>query len=177
MSRMVEDLLFLARSESAAPPFRMEPVETQVLLAGLERRAGALVAEHDATLSTTFEENGIVSVDPVRVEQALLALVDNAVKYGSKGQRVALRSNCSGGELRVEVEDQGPGIPDTELPLVFERFYRLAGVEQPGSGLGLSIAQTIAEAHGGRIEAESQPGEGTRMSFVLPLMQEESQVH
>jgi PAS domain S-box-containing protein len=177
MSRMVEDLFFLARSESAAPPFRMEPVETQVLLAGLERRAGALVAEHDATLSTTFEENGIVSVDPVRVEQALLALVDNAVKYGPKGQRVALRSDCSGGELRVEGEDQGPGIPDTELPLVFERFYRLAGVEQPGSGLGLSIAQTIAEAHGGRIEAESQPGEGTRMSFVLPLLQDESQVH
>jgi signal transduction histidine kinase len=123
------------------------------------------------------EENGIVSVDPVRVEQALLALVDNAVKYGPKDQRVALRSDCSGGELRVEVENQGPGIPDTELPLVFERFYRLAGVEQPGSGLGLSIAQTIAEAHGGRIEAESQPGEGTRMSFVLPLLQDESQVH
>ena len=177
MSRMVEDLLFLARSESAAPPFRMEPMETQVLLTGLERRAGALAAEHDATLATTFEENGIVRVDPVRVEQAIMALVDNAVKYGPEGQRVTLRSDCSSGELRVEVEDQGPGIPDTELPQVFERFYRLAGVEQPGSGLGLSIAQTIAEAHGGRIEAESQPGEGTRMSFVLPLVQEGSQPH
>jgi PAS domain S-box-containing protein len=176
MSRMVEDLLFLARSESAAPPFRMEPMETQVLLAGLERRAGALAAEHDATLSTTFEENGTVRVDPVRVEQAILALVDNAVKYGPEGQRVALRSDCSGGELRVEVEDQGPGIPEIELPQVFERFYRLAGDEQPGSGLGLSIAQTIAEAHGGRIVAESQPGEGTRMSLVLPLLQEESEV-
>lgn len=175
MSRMVEDLLFLARSESAAPPFRMEPMETQVLLTGLERRAGALAAEHDATLATTFEENGIVRVDPVRVEQAIMALVDNAVKYGPEGQRVTLRSDCSSGELRVEVEDQGPGIPDTALPQVFERFYRLAGVEQPGSGLGLSIAQTIAEAHGGRIEAESQPGEGTRMSFVLPLLQEGSQ--
>ena len=176
MSRMVEDLLFLARSESAAPPFRMEPMETQVLLTGLERRAGALAAEHDATLATTFEENGIVRVDPVRVEQAILALVDNAVKYGPEGQRVTLRSDCSSGELRVDVEDQGPGIPDTELPQVFERFYRLAGVEQPGSGLGLSIAQTIAEAHGGHIEAESQPGEGTRMSFVLPLLQEESEL-
>ena len=177
MSSMVEDLLFLDRSESAAPPFRMEPVETQVLLAGLERRAGALAAEHDAILSTAFEENGIVRVDPVRVEQALLALVDNAVKYGPEGQRVTLRSDCYGGELRVDVEDQGPGIPETELPQIFERFYRLAGVEVPGSGLGLSIAQTIAEAHGGRIEAESQPGVGTRMSFVLPLLREGSQVH
>ncbi len=176
MSRMVEDLLFLARSESAAPPFRMEPVETQALLTGVERRAGALAAEHDATLHTTFEEGGVVRLDPVRVEQAILALVDNAVKYGPAGQRVLLRSDCSGGELRVDVEDQGPGIPETELPHVFDRFYRLARAEEPGSGLGLSIAQTIAEAHGGRIEAESQPGKGTRMSFVLPLVRERGQV-
>src|SRR5215210_7246620 len=176
MSRMVEDLLFLARSESAAPPFRMEPVEATVLLAGLERRAGALAAEHDATLDTTLTETGIVRADPVRVEQAILALVDNAVKYSPEGQRVTLNSASSDGELRVEVGDRGPGIPETELPHIFERFYRLAGVEEPGSGLGLSIAQTIAEAHGGRIEAESQPGEGTRMSFILPLLQEESNV-
>ena len=78
--------------------------------------------------------------------------------------------------MRVEGGDQGPGIPETELPHIFERFYRLAEVEVPGTGLGLSIAQTIAEAHGGRIEAESQPGEGARMSFVLPLLQEEGGV-
>ena len=173
MSRMVEDLLFLARSESAAPPFRMVPVDAQVLLAGLERRAAALAAEHDATLDTTLLATGFVRVDPVRVEQAILALVDNAVKYGPEGQRVTLCSTCSEGELHVDVGDQGPGIPETELPHIFERFYRLAEVEVPGSGLGLSIAQTIAEAHGGRIEARSQPGEGTRMSFILPLLQEE----
>jgi PAS domain S-box-containing protein len=176
MSRMVEDLLFLARSESAAPPFRMEPVDVEVLLAGLERRAGALAAEHDATLDTTLLATGLVRVDPARVEQAILALVDNAVKYGPEGQRVILCSACSEGELRVDVEDRGPGIPETELPHIFERFYRLAEVEEPGSGLGLSIAQTIAEAHGGRIEAQSQLGEGTRMSFVLPLLQEGSKV-
>jgi PAS domain S-box-containing protein len=176
MSRMVEDLLFLARSESAAPPFRMEPVDVEVLLAGLERRAGALAAEHDATLDTTLLATGLVRVDPARVEQAILALVDNAVKYGQEGQRVILCSACSEGELRVDVEDRGPGIPETELPHIFERFYRLAEVEEPGSGLGLSIAQTIAEAHGGRIEAQSQLGEGTRMSFVLPLLQEGSKV-
>src|ERR687897_2888760 len=176
MSRMVEDLLFLARSESAAPPFRMEPVDAQVLLAGLERRAGALAAEHDATLDSRFLATGLVRVDPVRVEQAILALVDNAVKYGPERQRVTLGSASSEGELRVVVGDRGPGIPETELPRIFERFYRLAEVEVPGSGLGLSIAQTIAEAHGGRIEAESRLGEGTRMTFILPLLQEESDV-
>ena len=176
MSRMVEDLLFLARSESPASPFRMEPVEAKVLLADLERRAGALAAEHDATLDTTLLATGLVRVDPVRVEQAILALVDNAVKYGPEGQCVTLRSACPDGELHVDVGDRGPGIPETELPHVFERFYRLDGVEEPGSGLGLSIAQTIAEAHGGRIEAESQLGEGTSMSFILPLLQEGTEV-
>jgi signal transduction histidine kinase len=110
------------------------------------------------------------------VEQAILALVDNAVKYGPEGQRVTLGSASSERELRVVVADRGQGIHETELPHIFERFYRLADVEVPGSRLGLSIALTIAEAHGGRIEAESHPGEGTRMSFVLPLLQEGSKV-
>jgi two-component system, OmpR family, sensor histidine kinase VicK len=154
----------------------MEPVDAQVLLADLERRAGALAAEHNAALDTTLLASGLVRVDPVRVEQAILALVDNAVKYGPEGQRVTLCSACSEGELRVDIGDRGPGIPETELPHIFERFYRLAEVEEPGSGLGLSIAQTIAEAHGGRIEAESQLGEGTRMSFILPPLQEGSKV-
>ena len=176
MSRMVEDLLFLARSESAAPPFRMEPVETRVLIKGLARRARSLAAEHGTTLDTTLAETGLVRVDPARVEQAILALVDNAIKYGPEGQSITLRSGSAGGDLRVEVGDGGPGIPEAELPHVFERFYRLDGVDEPGNGLGLSIAQTIAEAHGGRIEAESRPGEGTRMSFIIPLLPDERQI-
>jgi PAS domain S-box-containing protein len=176
MSRMVEDLLFLARSESAAPPFRMEPVEAKVLIKGLARRARSLAAEHGATLDTTLAEIGLVRVDPARVEQAVLALVDNAIKYGPEGRGISLRSGSHDGELRVEVGDKGPGIPEMELPRVFERFYRLDGVDEPGNGLGLSIAQTIAEAHGGRIEAESQPGEGTRMTLVLPLLPDEDRL-
>ena len=175
MSGMVEDLLFLARSESAAPPFRMEPVEGNVLIEGLASRAASLAAEHGAILDTTLEETGLVRVDPARVEQAILALVDNAIKYGPEGQRITLRSGSREGELRVEVGDRGVGIPEAELPHVFERFYRLDGVEEPGNGLGLSIAQTIAEAHGGRIEAESQPGEGTRMTLILPLLRPQAQ--
>jgi signal transduction histidine kinase len=173
---MVEDLLFLARTESAAPPFRMEPVEANVLIKSLARRATSLAAEHGATLDTRREETGLVRVDPARVEQAVLALVDNAIKYGPEGQRITLRSSSREGELRVEVGDRGPGIPETELPHVFERFYRLDDVEEPGNGLGLSIAQTIAEAHSGRIEAESQPGVGTRMNLILPLLPDEDRL-
>ena len=175
MSGMVEDLLFLARSESAAPPFRMDPVDANALMRGLARRATSLAAEHGATLDITLEETGLVGVDPARVEQAVLALVDNAIKYGPAGQRITLRSSSREGELRIEVGDQGPGIPEAELPRVFERFYRLEGVEEPGNGLGLSIAQKVAEAHGGRIDAESRPGEGTRMTLILPLLGQPTQ--
>jgi PAS domain S-box-containing protein len=175
MSGMVEDLLFLARSESAAPPFRMDLVDANFLINGLARRATSLAAEHGATLDATLEETGLVGVDPARVEQAVLALVDNAAKYGPAGQRITLRSSSHEGELRIEVGDRGPGIPEAELPHVFERFYRLDGVVEPGNGLGLSIAQTVAEAHGGRIEAESQPGEGTRMTLILPLLEQRTQ--
>jgi|SRR5215212_176314 len=177
-SSRANSLLESSIFSSSRQAWREEEVYREAVglyLRRLDRRAGALAAEHDATLSTSFEENGLVRVDPVRVEQAILVLVDNAVKYGPEGQSVSLRSAAGHGELRVDVEDQGPGIPETELPHVFDRFYRLPGVEEPGSGLGLSIAQTIAEAHGGRIEAESRPGEGTRMSFILPLLQERSQ--
>ena len=158
------------------PHFRLESVEAKDLLRGPVRRAEAMAAEHDATLETALSDGGPVRVDPVRVEQAILALVDNAIKYGPKGQCVTLRSGASDGELRVEVGDQGPGIPKAELPHVFERFYRLAGVEEPGRGLSLSIGQTIAEAHGGRMEAESEPGQGTHMSLILLMLPDEGRV-
>lgn len=170
MSRMVEDLLFLARSESSTPPFRMEPVAVETLLVSLARRAGTLAAKHGATLETSQASSGLVRVDPARIEQAVLALVDNAGKYGKNGGRIALGSTSEEGRLRIEVSDQGPGIPPDDLPHVFERFYRGEGAAEPGNGLGLSIASTILRAHGGRIEAESEPGRGTRVSILLPLL-------
>jgi signal transduction histidine kinase len=86
----------------------MESVEARVLLRGLARRATSLAADHGAKLEARLEETGLVRVDPVRVEQAILALVDNAIKYGPQGQNITLRSTAEGGELRVEVGDRGP---------------------------------------------------------------------
>ena len=83
------------------------------------------------------------------------------------------------GELLVRVEDRGPGIPEEHLPHIFERFYRVDRARtrrQEGAGLGLSIAKTIVQAHGGRIEAESHIGEGTRMSLHLPLAAEPERI-
>lgn len=170
MSRMVEELLFLARSDSPMQPFRLEPVSTKSFLKALAGRAALLAHEHGALLETTLEGKGWLRVDPMRIEQAVLALVDNAARHGLEGGWIHLSSSAANEELRIVIEDGGPGIPKEDLPRIFDRFYRVNRTQQQdGNGLGLSIAAAIAEAHSGRIEAESSPGEGTRMSLYLPL--------
>lgn len=170
MQRMIDDLLFLARSDSESLPLEPEPVGE--FLAGLANRAGVLARERGASFEATLAGEGLLRVDPARVEQAVLILVDNAAKYGPKAGRVTLSSSVENAELSIVVEDEGPGIPRKDLPRVFERFYRVDKTRarrHGGAGLGLSIARTIVEAHGGRIEAESRVGEGTRMSVFLPV--------
>ena len=135
-------------------------------------RAEVLVRERGAVLATALTAGGTIVADGTRIEQAIMALVDNAAKFSPPGGRVRLAASNQQGELIVDVSDQGPGIPEAEMPLVFERFYRTDRArsrQRGGAGLGLPIAQTVVEAHGGRIEAHSRLGEGTRMRIYLPL--------
>jgi two-component system, OmpR family, sensor histidine kinase VicK len=173
MSRMVEELLFLARSDSSPPSLEPETVSVPPLMSDLVGRATVLARERGATLATDIRADGLLHADPNRLEQAVLILVDNAIKYGPPGGTVTLHSAVTrAGELRITVEDEGPGIPKEDLPRVFERFYRVDKARSRrmgGSGLGLPIAKTIVEAHGGHITAESRAGHGTRMSIHLPL--------
>ena len=182
MTRLVEDLLFLARSDSASVPLQTETVDVVPFLHELAGRAEVLARERGAAFeSALLAGEGQLRVDPARIEQAVLILLDNAAKYGPTGEPVMLSSELShSGQLRIEVEDRGPGIPLEELPRVFERFYRVdktrtrqgdgEGTGQGGTGLGLPIARTIVQAHGGRIEVVNQPGEGTKVSLSLPLL-------
>lgn len=175
MSRMVEDLLFLAKSDAASVPLTFEMVAVEPFLAELAGRAQVLARERGASLETELEGEGLVRIDPQRIEQSVLILVDNAAKYGRSGRKVTLAASVRSGQLRIEVKDQGPGIPREMLPRVFERFYRLDKARSRklgGAGLGLPIAKAIIEAHAGHIEAVSRPGEGTRMSLCLPLLDE-----
>jgi signal transduction histidine kinase len=173
MARMVEDLLLLARSDSASLPLDLKTVAIEPLLAEIAGRAEVLAREHNAELEAKLEGEGFVEIDRQRIEQAVLILVDNAAKYGSPGRTVTLVSSVRSGELRISVEDRGPGIPAENLPRIFERFYRLDKARSRqlgGTGLGLPIAKTIVEAHGGHIEAVSRLGEGTKMTLCLPLL-------
>jgi two-component system sensor histidine kinase VicK len=170
---MVEDLLFLAKSDSASPPLEFETVTVAPFLAEIAGRAEVLTRELGAELKRELEGEGFVEIDRQRIEQAVLILVDNAAKYGPSGGTVTLASLVRSGELHISVEDRGSGIPKEELTRIFERFYRLDKARSRqlgGTGLGLSIARTTVEAHGGRIEAVSRLGEGTKISLRLPLL-------
>jgi signal transduction histidine kinase len=172
MTRLVEDLLFLARSDSGSLPLELELVNIGPFLTELADRASVLAHERDSQLHRELVAAGRVQIDRSRIEQVVLILVDNAAKYSPAGKLVTLRSATRGTELIVEVADQGPGIPAPDLPLVFERFYRVDKTrsrKQGGVGLGLAIAKSIIEAHGGRIEVESMLNKGTKMRFYLAL--------
>ena len=166
MNRMVSELLLLARAEQ--PAFvRPQPVDVAELTAevfGKVRRLG----ERDWQLGAVAHAD--LLLDPQRVTQAVVALADNAVRYTAPGDRVVLGSRLSGGDLLLWVDDAGPGVAEADQARVFERFARgSAGARRSdGAGLGLSIVQAIASAHGGRVELHSRLGEGATFTLVLP---------
>jgi signal transduction histidine kinase len=172
MSRLVEDLLFLARSDANAVPLELRMVEIPELLADLREPATMLVQQSGASLALDLTGDGVIRADTERLEQAVLILVDNAVKYAASDQPIRLCSAVRSGFLEFHVSDSGPGIPEVELPLIFERFHRVDKTRSRklgGAGLGLAIARSVVEAHGGRITVQSTVGQGTTMTIILPL--------
>lgn len=171
MGKMVEDLLFLSRSDSSSLPLEMIPVNVESMLSELAARAGMLVHERGARLETDLRASGEFDLDPSRIEQAAMILIDNAAKYAGNDGPITLTTKSGESHLTIEVSDEGSGIPEEELDKIFERFYRLDKTRSRklgGTGLGLPIAQKIVEAHGGEILARSAKDEGTTMSIQLP---------
>ncbi len=147
LSRLIEELLDLSRLESGDVPLALEPVEIAPLVPP-------------------------VTADRERLHQVLFNLLDNAFRYTPSGGAVTVRAVREDGSCEVFVEDTGPGIPPEHIGLVFERFYRVdpsRSREDGGTGIGLAIARSVVEAHGGRIWAESASGGGATFRFVLPL--------
>jgi signal transduction histidine kinase len=171
MGRLVDDLLFLARSEADQVrfEFRRTPLATVVFEAAEEAR----VLAQDRKLRLVIGESRpgpTVRVDPRRLKQALLVVLDNAVKYADPQSGVEIHVGTSEhGSAQLRVRDFGPGIPLEDMPFVFDRFYRGSNAERAGSGLGLSIARWIVEKHNGSIELSSAPGDGTEVRIELPM--------
>jgi len=165
MSRLVDDLLTLARSER--PDFLRPGRED---LAELTRQIGEKargLGERSWEIEARGE--GLVVVDAQRLTQAVLQLAENAVRHTASGGTIAIGTAVDDGTLRVWVRDDGPGIAAEDLDRIFDRFYRGRGRRRSdGSGLGLSIVRAIAEGHGGRVEVVSRPSAGATFTIVLP---------
>ena len=170
MSRLVADLLLLAQAD-AGVKLELRPVELDTLLLDVYRQAQTL--SNGVRVKLGAEDQAQVMGDPDRLRQLLLNLVDNALKYTPSNGEVTLSLQREAGWVRVSVADTGIGIPKEDIPNIFERFYRSDKARtrggRGGTGLGLAIAKWIAEAHGGRIAVESQPGTGSAFIVWLPL--------
>jgi signal transduction histidine kinase len=132
--------------------------------------AAAIAQQDVAVVAHDHGEIPAVRADPERVRQILVNLIDNAVKYSPRGETVEVETRARNGSVVVAVSDHGPGIAVADQQLVFEKFGRVAhGDSKPGTGLGLYIARSIAEAHGGSLSLRSTPGSGATFELVLPI--------
>jgi len=166
LDRLVGDMLTLANAE-AGQLVEPRPIDLNEFFEDL-RRDLPLFGERDFQLQPV---DGTLEADPDRLTQVLRNLVRNAVAHTSPGDRVTVMTRARDGQLEISVSDNGPGIPRDQLEQVFERFHRLdhsRSRDRGGSGLGLAIARAIVEAHGGRIHAESPPGQGAAFVVELP---------
>jgi signal transduction histidine kinase len=170
MSRMVDDLLTLARTEQ--PDFiRLRVVDLDELTIRMLDNARGL-APRDWRLEGTAE--GRATIDEQRLMQAVLQLAANAVRHTADGELVAVGSEIRDGDVRFWVRDSGPGVLPEDRDRIFERFFRGRSGHRrsDGAGLGLSIVQAIAEAHGGRVELASEPGTGATFTVIVPAKPE-----
>lgn len=165
MSRIVNDLLLIAKAEQ--PDFlRPEPIDVEVLTGDLYEKLAA-IAVRDWRVDSVGR--GTILADRQRLTQAVVQLAENATKHTDEGEIVALGTFVADGEARIWVRDTGLGIPSGEQARIFGRFARgSAGRRTDGAGLGLSIVDAIARAHGGRIELSSRPGAGATFTLVFP---------
>lgn len=171
VSRIIDDLLDLSRIEAEEAPPR-EPVLVSLIMAEAAERVRS-GAEHRGVKILMEEPEAPVAVlgDRRQLVSALHNLLENAVKFSYESGSVALRSCRSDGEVVIEVEDHGIGIPARDLERIFERFYRVdqgRSHTTDGTGLGLSIARHVAANHQGRIEVDSREGEGSTFRLILP---------
>ncbi|MGE0434020.1 MAG: ATP-binding protein [Planctomycetota bacterium] len=170
LSAIIEDLLSLSRLEQDGQDnLRRERVPLARVLRNVADLCAPRCKGHQIQLDCTVGLE--VDAAPHLLEQAVLNLVDNAIKYSPTGGTITMRGVLDGDEIALSVIDQGPGIPAEHIPRLFERFYRVDKGRSRlvgGTGLGLAIVKHIVQAHGGRVEADSTPGVGSTFTIRLP---------
>jgi two-component system sensor histidine kinase KdpD len=175
MERVIANLLDTARMESGMMKLKNDWCDVEDIIGTALRRMGSSVHTRPLTVKMP-SALPLVRGDSVLLEQVLINLIDNAIKYSLTGSAIDITVTEAADMISISVADRGVGIPAEELPRIFDKFYRVQhrGIRASGTGLGLSICKGIIEAHGGEIRAENRAGGGTVITFTLPAYSKES---
>lgn len=172
MRRLLDNLLTIGRAEAGVvDQAGVEPIDLGDLARTIAEELGATAAQQGVTIDVSAGEPvPLVRADRISIESILANLVGNAIKYSPDGGKVNIAVNTAQGQVCCSVADQGVGIPERELPRIFEKYFRGTNTRSvQGVGLGLAVAQAAAQRHGGRIKVESKEGEGSTFSLMLPV--------
>ncbi len=172
LTDIIQGLLTLAKTDSETQALKIEKILLSELVKKTVNALQPIAHEKDISLMYTVGSDLEINCDAVKVMQAVTNLIDNAIKYTEKGGHVWVSLQKSGANAAIEIKDDGCGIPENELPHLFDRFYRVDKARARGtggSGLGLHIARTIALLHGGSIEVQSEEGLGSVFTLYLPI--------
>lgn len=171
LTSMVEDLLDFTRMEAGMLVLNCRTINVSEVVTCEAQTLTLQAQQAGLTLTTEIEGNVpiLAHADPLRVAQIITNLVTNAVKFTPSGGSIWIRARRAGSYAHIEVQDTGMGISPQQQEVIFKRFYQGTSGDHRGIGLGLSLAKTLVEAHGGTIGVESEPGHGCRFWFTLPL--------
>jgi len=173
LSRLLNNVLDFSKIEQGTRTYRFEATSLEEVIHAAEEAMAFPMNQKGFNLEIEVEE-GIppILADRDALEQAVLNLLHNAMKYSGESRQIHLRLHRNGDVAQVDVKDNGIGISEENRGRIFHKFFRVPGIENqtiPGTGLGLTIVSHIAESHGGRVEVSSKPGEGSTFSLILPL--------
>jgi two-component system, OmpR family, sensor histidine kinase KdpD len=177
LNRLIANLLDITRIEAGAVRITRQPSDVADLIGVALEQLGTRAANRSIDIDVPAELS-FVDVDFNLVVQVLVNLVDNALKYSPAESAIQIGARRVNHEIEVELADHGVGIPQADLPHVFDKFYKVQrpNINVPGTGLGLSICKGIVEAHGGRIWAENRLGGGTIIKLTLPVAEATAQI-
>ena len=170
MERLVKDLLNLSALETLTGLDR-KPLDLKALLSSLIEEYRFLAEAHHITIEARLPPKLALLGDEKKLRRAFSNILDNAIKYNVEGGRIELTGGQSASELTIAVGNTGPGVPEAEIPKVFDQFYRVEksrSIDYGGSGLGLAIVKRIIDLHEGRVTFESRPGDWTQVTIHLP---------
>ena len=180
LARLVEDLMQVSRIDAGRVSIEPRALQLEDTLTGLLEQFRTKWTGREIVVDRADAEVPPVFADPHKLEEILINLIDNAVKYSANGSSVEVNIGAAAGEVRVAVRDHGDGIPPEEIPNLFQKFARISSpstAEIPGTGLGLYIVKGFVQAHGGRVWVDSVLGEGSTFTFTLPVADTREAAH